>query len=111
MIQPLSTPVLLSLSVILILAFVGYAFIYPLKIIALFSFFFKKKKSLSQDVLALPSKPRIRISFDRSIKDDSHLIIELNFSLYWIVIWTFDLGSLLQVTPKKNANQLEGLKL
>jgi hypothetical protein len=77
MILTLSASVLISLSVILILAFVGYTFIYPLKIIALFSFFFKKKKSLNKDVLALPLKPRIRISFDRSIKDDSNLIIEL----------------------------------
>jgi hypothetical protein len=77
MILTLSAPVLISLSVILILAFVGYTFIYPLKIIALFSFFFKKKKSQNKDILALPLKPRIRISFDRSIKDDSNLIIEL----------------------------------
>ena len=51
----------LGILLVCLLALFVYFMYYPLRILALFSPFFKPEKKSSKDVLAVPVKPKIRI--------------------------------------------------
>jgi len=60
-----------------LLVLVAYIFFYPLEILALFTPFYKPKRKVLDDILAVPVKPKIRIEYNVTEKEKSKLINDM----------------------------------